>query len=385
MQAGGSIDARDELVLCIQSYVIRTPHHTIMVDSCVGNDKPRASRPFWDKLKLDTFEKNLAATGVRMDQIDYVMCTHLHVDHSGGNGNIVKQGAIFLAREELRADMARAAGMEQSPDEAATPPVEDFFAKSMRNLQTQREALNEQTNKLLESLDARKNRLFDPMLMKVAAGFLAPAKTGSFGESLGKVAGKVGPAEAAAMKEQQDIAQQKLAVAGQGLELQRLKSRDAELARYLGEGSKGPMAGPQAAPVAGPRAGGLSAAEAAPEPVSAPPTGPLTAAAAKPAGEVVAAPITPPTGTVSENSADCDPYEPGKSRIDRRWTAEHRYRRAGSYKATFRIKQKDRAVAISVANSVTDIQWAILLVGLGESIDLDDPLSLVAWYGHGWF
>lgn len=55
-------------------------------------------------------------------------------------------------------------------------------------------------------------------------------------------------------------------------------------------------------------------------------------------------------GTVSENSADCDPYEPGKSRIDRRWTAEHLYRRAGSYKATFRIKQKDKAVATSVAN-----------------------------------
>ena len=82
---------------------------------------------------------------------------------------------------------ARAAGMEQSPDETAAP-VEDFFTKSMRNLQTQREALNEQTNKLLESLDARKNRLFDPMLMKAAAGFLAPTKTGSFGESLGYAA-----------------------------------------------------------------------------------------------------------------------------------------------------------------------------------------------------
>ena len=153
---------------------------------------------------------------------------------------------------------------------------------------------------LTQSLDVRKNRMFDPVMLAMAEGFLSPTQTGSFGESLGKVAGKVGPAEAAAMKEQQDIAQQKLAVAGQGLELQRLKSRDAELARYLGEGPKGPMAGPQAAPVAGPRAGGLSAAAAAPEPVSAPPAGPLTAAAPKPAGEVVAPPILPPTGTVSD-------------------------------------------------------------------------------------
>ena len=55
-------------------------------------------------------------------------------------------------------------------------------------------------------------------------------------------------------------------------------------------------------------------------------------------------------GTVSENSSDCDPYEPGKSSIGRRWTAEHVYRRAGSYKLTFRIKQNNKAVATSVAN-----------------------------------
>ena len=44
--------------------------------------------------------------------IRYLTNTHLHVDHTGGNGNIVKQGAILLAREELRADMARAANMD---------------------------------------------------------------------------------------------------------------------------------------------------------------------------------------------------------------------------------------------------------------------------------
>src|SRR5262249_2955259 len=34
--------------------------------------------------------------------IRYLGNTHLHVDHTGGNGNIVKQGAILIAREELR-------------------------------------------------------------------------------------------------------------------------------------------------------------------------------------------------------------------------------------------------------------------------------------------
>ena len=73
------------LVLCIQSFVIRTPHHTILVDSCVGNNKPRAARPFWNMLKSDRFEKGLAAAGVTVNDIDYVMCTHLHVDHVGWN------------------------------------------------------------------------------------------------------------------------------------------------------------------------------------------------------------------------------------------------------------------------------------------------------------
>ncbi len=35
-------------------------------------------------MKGDRFE-NLAATGVGIDDIDFVMCTHLHVDHVGWN------------------------------------------------------------------------------------------------------------------------------------------------------------------------------------------------------------------------------------------------------------------------------------------------------------
>jgi hypothetical protein len=49
-------------------------------------------------------------------------------------------------------------------------------------------------------------------------------------------------------------------------------------------------------------------------------------------------------GTVSENSEDCDPYEAGKSRITRRFTAEHTYRQSGNYQIYFRLKQKDRIV-----------------------------------------
>jgi glyoxylase-like metal-dependent hydrolase (beta-lactamase superfamily II) len=77
--------ATGKLRLCIQSYLVRTPHHTILVDTCVGNHKSRPARPFWDMKNSDTWEKNLAATGVSVEDIDYVMCTHLHVDHVGWN------------------------------------------------------------------------------------------------------------------------------------------------------------------------------------------------------------------------------------------------------------------------------------------------------------
>jgi glyoxylase-like metal-dependent hydrolase (beta-lactamase superfamily II) len=79
------LDAEDHLVLCIQSYLVRTPHHTILVDTCVGNDKPRPARPAWNMRKSDEYEKQLAAAGLSVNDIDFVMCTHLHVDHVGWN------------------------------------------------------------------------------------------------------------------------------------------------------------------------------------------------------------------------------------------------------------------------------------------------------------
>jgi glyoxylase-like metal-dependent hydrolase (beta-lactamase superfamily II) len=73
------------LVLCIQGFVIKTPQHNILIDTCVGNHKPRPARPFWNMLNHDRFEKGLAATGLTVNDIDFVMCTHLHGDHVGWN------------------------------------------------------------------------------------------------------------------------------------------------------------------------------------------------------------------------------------------------------------------------------------------------------------
>jgi glyoxylase-like metal-dependent hydrolase (beta-lactamase superfamily II) len=78
-------DAANRLILCIQSYLVRTPRHNILIDTCVGNHKPRPRRPFWDMMTSDRYETGLAATGLSVSDIDYVMCTHLHGDHVGWN------------------------------------------------------------------------------------------------------------------------------------------------------------------------------------------------------------------------------------------------------------------------------------------------------------
>jgi glyoxylase-like metal-dependent hydrolase (beta-lactamase superfamily II) len=85
MQQAKALDEQDTLILCFQSYVIKTPHHTILVDSCIGNDKPRPQRPKWNMKTDDTYLRGLASAGFAPDDIDFVMCTHLHVDHVGWN------------------------------------------------------------------------------------------------------------------------------------------------------------------------------------------------------------------------------------------------------------------------------------------------------------
>jgi glyoxylase-like metal-dependent hydrolase (beta-lactamase superfamily II) len=77
--------ATGALLFTVQSYVVRTSHHTILIDSCVGNHKERANRPLWHHKTDDTYMRALAALGLAPEDIDYVMCTHLHSDHVGWN------------------------------------------------------------------------------------------------------------------------------------------------------------------------------------------------------------------------------------------------------------------------------------------------------------
>ena len=76
--------ASGKLVFSFHSFVVKTGHHTILIDSCLGNDKERPSRPQFHHLRTP-YLADLAAAGVQPEAVDFVMCTHLHWDHVGWN------------------------------------------------------------------------------------------------------------------------------------------------------------------------------------------------------------------------------------------------------------------------------------------------------------
>lgn len=78
-----------DLLLPIQSYLVRTAHHTILIDSCVGNHKERPNRPAWHLKSDSAYLDALDAVGLAPEDIDFVLCTHMHADHVGWNTRLV--------------------------------------------------------------------------------------------------------------------------------------------------------------------------------------------------------------------------------------------------------------------------------------------------------
>jgi glyoxylase-like metal-dependent hydrolase (beta-lactamase superfamily II) len=89
-EARGSLDERSvdpvtgEFILSVHSYLVRTAHRIVLIDTCNGNDKPRPAFPGVDQLQTGYLDR-LRAAGVRPEDVDLVLCTHLHPDHVGWN------------------------------------------------------------------------------------------------------------------------------------------------------------------------------------------------------------------------------------------------------------------------------------------------------------
>ncbi len=73
-----------QIVTSVHAWLIRTPRHVVLLDCCAGNHKERPWLPRFHRLQTP-FLQRLAAAGVAPEQVDFVLCTHLHADHIGWN------------------------------------------------------------------------------------------------------------------------------------------------------------------------------------------------------------------------------------------------------------------------------------------------------------
>jgi glyoxylase-like metal-dependent hydrolase (beta-lactamase superfamily II) len=80
--------AEDRFRTSVHTFVVRTRHHTILIDTCGGNHKNRPYLPRFHE-KGHPWLERLKAAGVAPGEVDFVMCTHLHLDHVGWNTQLV--------------------------------------------------------------------------------------------------------------------------------------------------------------------------------------------------------------------------------------------------------------------------------------------------------
>jgi glyoxylase-like metal-dependent hydrolase (beta-lactamase superfamily II) len=70
--------------MVVQSWLLTLGGRVIVVDPCVGNGRSFPALAMFDRLDTPYIDR-FAATGVRPEDVDFVFCTHFHMDHCGWN------------------------------------------------------------------------------------------------------------------------------------------------------------------------------------------------------------------------------------------------------------------------------------------------------------
>lgn len=77
------VSPEGHLLMAVQAVLVEAPGLKLIVDTCIGNDKPRRMTR---GIGLKTgFLQRLESAGWSRDDVSAVVCTHLHIDHIGWN------------------------------------------------------------------------------------------------------------------------------------------------------------------------------------------------------------------------------------------------------------------------------------------------------------
>jgi glyoxylase-like metal-dependent hydrolase (beta-lactamase superfamily II) len=133
------VDDDGNLVLSIHAFGIAVGDRRIIVDTCIGNDR---QIPGMEALNLQTpFLSDLADAGFPREQVDTVICTHLHFDHVGWNTMLVDgewvptfpNARYLLCRDEwahweATLDEGASTGYAATLDDAVRPVIDAGLA-----------------------------------------------------------------------------------------------------------------------------------------------------------------------------------------------------------------------------------------------------------------
>ncbi|MCB2080084.1 MAG: MBL fold metallo-hydrolase [Novosphingobium sp.] len=116
------LDDDEGFDLVFQSWIFEADGRVVLVDPCTGNGKPHVV-PFFDQLDVPYIER-MATTGYRPEDIDIVVCTHLHHDHCGWNTQL-RDGKWVPTFPNARYIMRRSEYERWGP-KSAQHPVFDY-------------------------------------------------------------------------------------------------------------------------------------------------------------------------------------------------------------------------------------------------------------------
>ena len=117
---------KKRFVMGTHTWLLRTQRHVILVDTCIGNHKARPNSPGFDNLEQPYLER-LAQAGFKPEDIDFVLCTHLHVDHVGWNTQLrdgrwvptFPNAKVLCSKAELASAEAKAKANRPGDDDRA--------------------------------------------------------------------------------------------------------------------------------------------------------------------------------------------------------------------------------------------------------------------------
>jgi len=85
-------DDQNRILLGLNTVVVRTGRQTVVIETGIGNKQPAKMREIHCNQEL--LPQSLEAAGVRPEEVDVVINTHLHFDHCGWNTTLHADGSV---------------------------------------------------------------------------------------------------------------------------------------------------------------------------------------------------------------------------------------------------------------------------------------------------